>query len=546
MQQDHQSQRKTRGAFFTPSSLSRFMAQWSLRDPNEYVLEPSCGDAEFLSATINRFRAIGAKGRLQGQLKGVEIHADSAALATQRVAERGVDVDISVANMFDIQATPRFDVVIGNPPYIRYQSLSCGAKEKAVHAASLQGVTFNGLTNVWAPFLVHVAGFLRRGGRLALVLPAELLSVNYAAPVREFLLARFGSVSLIVFNNRVFPSVLEEVVVLLAEGEGSTDHFKLYRANDATEMNNLRRRRWVPDATDRNWMYALLPATLEKRYRASIAHTQFGTLKDWGETELGAVTGNNRYFTMSNETVSRWGIPNSELTRISPPSSKHLRGLMFGERRWEHMRVNDAAVYLFRPEDGSLSRGASEYIAHGELSGVHQAYKCRVRSPWWRVSLVRTPDLFLTYMNHVTPRLISNRARLRHLNSIHGVTLEPGLKRLGMDLLPISSLNSLTMLGAELVGRTYGGGVLKLEPRDSDALPLPSYACVLECSASLRAIRPQLAHLLCQGEMDQAVRLIDSIVLRQGLGLNQSDINTIREGKKIMFERRMARTANPR
>lgn len=55
---------------------------------------------------------------------------------------------------------------------------------------------------------VHSALFLKPGGRLGLVLPAELLSVNYAAQVREFLMRRFARVRLVLFTERVFPGVL--------------------------------------------------------------------------------------------------------------------------------------------------------------------------------------------------------------------------------------------------------------------------------------------------------------------------------------------------
>ena len=96
---------------------------------------------------------------------------------------------------------------------------------------------------------------------------------------------------------------------------------------------------------------------------------------------------------------------------------------------------------------------------------MDDAYKCRVRLPWWRVPLVKPADLLLTYMNADTPRLCTNRKSVYHLNSVHGVYLRKGLRQLGMDLLPLASLNSMTLLGAETVGRAYGGGMLKLEPR---------------------------------------------------------------------------------
>ncbi|MDE0077127.1 MAG: N-6 DNA methylase [Chloroflexota bacterium] len=546
MERDSAAARKARGAFFTPPSLSQFMAKWCLRDAEERVFEPSCGEAAFLTAAVDQLRAMGVQGRLKNQLTGVEIHGDSAVAANERLAEHGADAAIRVGNFFDIPANPEYDAVIGNPPYIRYQALSGSERSKANQAALAQGVRFDGLTNSWAPFLVHAAGFLRPGGRLALVLPAELLSVNYAAPARQFLMNRFSKVALVVFHERVFPGVLEEVVIVLAEGEGPTDHCELYQAKDASDLDDLQPGRWTPTSNRGKWMAALLPSKTAKLYRQLVSNDRFGTLNDWGETDLGMVTGNNRYFTMSIESARKWNVPERELMRISPPSSRHLRGLMFGERSWDQMRRDRAAVYLFRPTEDPLSNGASRYIEYGESLGVQEAYKCRVRTPWWRVPLVRIPDLFLTYMNHAAPRLISNRAHLGHLNSIHGVTLSVGLKRLGTDLLPMAALNSLTLLGAELVGRSYGGGVLKLEPREADCLPIPTDVCIQSCAAQLRALRPQLARALRHNDLDEVVKHVDRIILRQGLRLRQTQIETLRQGRRIMFQRRLARSGKER
>ena len=546
MHNDTAKARKSRGAFFTPPILSEYMAQWCLRVATERVFEPSCGEAAFLTAAADHLRVLGAEGPLQEQLTGVEIHAESAAMAAKHLAERGAAATITVGSFFDVPANPVYDAVIGNPPYIRYQDFAGSDRTKAYEAALSHGVRFDGLTNSWAPFLVHAAGFLRPGGRLALVLPAELLSVNYAAPARKFLMERFARVALIVFKERVFPEVLEEVVIVLAEGEGPTDHCELYQAKDAGDLGNLESCRWAPTSNGGKWMAALLPSAIAELYRHVVVDERFGTLNDWGETDLGMVTGNNRYFTMSVESAQQWNIPKTELVRISPPSSRHLRGFMFGQQSWDQMRGDRAAVYLFRPKGIRLSDGALRYIAHGESIGVHNAYKCRVRSPWWRVPLVKTPDMFLTYMNHVAPRLISNRSGVGHLNSIHGVTLTPGLKRLGMDLLPMAAMNSLTLLGAELVGRAYGGGMLKLEPREADNLPLPSVACIQSCEKQLRALRPQLARALRNNNLDDIVKHVDKIILRREMDLHQSDIDSLREGRRVMFGRRLARSVKAR
>jgi hypothetical protein len=165
-----------------------------------------------------------------------------------------------------------------------------------------------------------------------------------------------------------------------------------------------------------------------------------------------------------------------------------------------------------------------------------------VRAPWWRVPIVRVPDLFLTYMDHDRPRLVTNAARVRHLNSLYGVALAPAARRLGRDLLPLASLNSATLLGAEMVGRSYGGGLLKLEPNEADRLPVPAPAVVRAAAAALRGIRREVDAALVRGELARAVELVDRVLLVEGLGLAPGSLDPLREARELLFARRAARS----
>jgi adenine-specific DNA-methyltransferase len=182
------------------------------------------------------------------------------------------------------------------------------------------------------------------------------------------------------------------------------------------------------------------------------------------------------------------------------------------------------------------------YIDAGKRLGVDAAYKCRVRSPWWRVPLVKPADLLLTYMNADTPRLSANRAGAHHLNSVHGIYLRPGLRRLGMNLLPLASLNSMTMVGAEVVGRAYGGGLLKLEPKEADRLPVPSPDLLRAAAPALSAVRLRVAALLrLPGGLLEASKLVDEVLLAGALGLAGGEINSLREAHIELAARRTAR-----
>ena len=535
--------RKARGAFFTPPSMAEYMARWAIRSPSDRVLEPSCGEAVFLSATVECLRALGAPRSFEEQLVGLDIHEESVESARQAVRAAGAEATLHVGDFFDFGADRQFDAVIGNPPYVRYQNFSGSARERGLAAALAQGVRLPRLASSWAAFVIHAASFLKPEGRLALVLPAELLSVNYAAPVRRFLMERFAHVQLVVFEERVFPDVLEEVVLLLAEGVGPAGHCELYQATNLQDLDDSleERRTWAPLESGDKWLPALIPTAAAQVYADVVDQVAFTDLLGWGETNLGMVSGNNKYFALTAKKAMSLGLTERDLLRISPPGSRHLRGLTFTERMWREMVQGGSRGYLFDPASERPSLEGLRYIREGENRGVHRAYKCRVRSPWWKVPRVRVPDLFLTYMNHDAPRLVANRARLHYLNSIHGVILRPGLRQLGMDLLPMAMLNSLTLLGAELVGRSYGGGMLKLEPKEADKLPLPSPDTLRDSQSALRALRPQLSRYLRNGELREVVKLVDRALLREHLKMRREAVERLREAREQLFQRRAIR-----
>jgi adenine-specific DNA-methyltransferase len=536
--------RKARGAFFTPAELTDFVASWAVRSTADRVLEPSCGEAAFLISAGERLKALGAARPGEGQLQGIEIHEASARSAADLVAGYGLEARIRTGDFFDSDPSELLDAVIGNPPYVRYQQFTGKARAKAQQIALRQGVRLAGLASSWAAFVVHAASFLKPGGRLGLVLPAELLTVNYAAPVREFLMRRFAQVRIVLFEGLVFPGVLAEVILLLAEGTGPTDHCELYQARDLSSLAHLSWRSWVPENPKQKWIGGLLPAEAAGLYARIRSGDGIAELRDWGKTDLGIVTGNNRYFTLDAATIQELKLPARELLAISPPSSRHLRGLAFSAEDWAGMSAQGARAHLFYPPADKPSAAARRYIEQGERDGVDEAYKCRVRTPWWRVPLLPAADLFLTYMNHDTPRLVANLAGVRHLNSVHGVALKKPLRRLGMGTLPLGMLNSLTLLGAELVGRSYGGGILKLEPREADRLPLPSPETLRRIAPALRKLRSQVGPAFRNGELLEVVEQVDRVLLAEDLGISPDDILTLRRARQALFERRARRGEN--
>ena len=194
---------KLRGGYYTSSVVAAWLCSWAIQSSNDRVLEPSCGDGAFLEAAARRYAELRARNMtIAKNLTGIEIISTEAARARKNlIALLGPCAhDVVKTNDFfswwQETEEPAFDAVIGNPPFIRYQTFPEPHRSKAMAIMAQLGLSPNRLTNIWVPFVVAAVASLRPGGRLALVLPAELLQVTYAAQLRTFLTDRFARIDI--------------------------------------------------------------------------------------------------------------------------------------------------------------------------------------------------------------------------------------------------------------------------------------------------------------------------------------------------------------
>lgn len=534
---DTAAARKARGAFFTPDGVTRHIADWAIQSADDAVLEPSAGEAAFLVAAVRRLRELGAR---EPVVHGVELHQASARTAREAVTGAGGVARIQVSDFFLTEPRGTYTAVIGNPPFIRYQAFAGAARDRARFAAQAQGVALTGLASSWAAFVVHAAANLRVGGRLGMVLPAELLSTNYAAPVRQFLLERFSSVELVTFETQIFPDAEADTVLVKASGwlGEPAGVATLRQTRDATTLDSLHAgTTWSTTDTAARWTPLHIQDETAAALTALLPSGAFVPLQELGDTTLGMVTGANKFFTLPPHRVRELGIPQRDLLRVSPPGSSHLRGLALTDSAMTRLGQQGQATWLLYPSERPAPETLA-YIESGHATGVDTAYKCRVRKPWWRVPLLAPADLLLTYMNADTARLTTNQAGVRHLNSVHGVYLKPEVRDLVRDVLPVASLNSMTLLSAELVGRSYGGGVLKIEPREADRWWMPSAATMTRHRNALLQAKPRVQRLLQAKNLLGAVALVDEIVLRD---LSDAQLRTLREDHAAFMQRRVTR-----
>lgn len=549
---DAPHERKARGAFFTPPAIAEYLARWAIgNDPTARILDPTCGEAVFLLAATDRLAQLGASpDAIRSQLSGVDVHQPSLDASAAVLTDRGTGANLVCCDFLDLGTPAQIgdrvgwqDAVIGNPPFVRYQAHKGAARRRGVTAALAQGVRLSGLASSWAATLVHASAFLNPAGRLAMVLPAELLTVGYAEPLRKWLRRRFAAVNLFMFERLQFDEAEEQVVLLVARGTGPCDSFGLYQVDDAEDLVNLHPGDNVGanPAAEGKWTDLMLPLQARQLFR-SVALDRMDRLDRYGTPELGTVTGANAFFALSEVTRRKYGIPEKQLKRLSPPGSRHLKGLAFSRTQWEELKLAGERVWLLHPDAKSRSKGLREYIAHGEGSKVHEAYKCSIRTPWWRPPAVPEPDLYFTYMSHRYPRLIANTSGATIVNSMHGIRLAKDAPPVAREALPVLGLNSATMLGAEVLGRAYGGGILKMEPREAASLPVPKAADLCAAWKVLAERRGRLDAALRRGEWWEVVAEVDRILLKDVMELPAIDVSELRDWATFLRVRRTRET----
>ena len=513
---------KVRGGYYTPAPVARFLARW-VREAGPRIVEPSCGDGRIL-------RELAA---LSNQAHGVEL-VDGEAAKSRAFAP------VDAANLFiwlaENESADR-DGVAGNPPYIRFGNWASEQREPALELMRREGLRPSRLTNAWVPFVVASTVMVRDGGRVGLVLPAELLQVGYAAQLRDFLLTRYREITLVTFARLVFDGILQEVVLFCGVVGAGPARIRTINLTDAEALEGAdldvdsapallhEKEKWTK--------YFLDPVTigLLRTLKGSDTMTRLGSIAD---VDVGIVTGRNSFFTFTDAQAHELGLRPHCVPLVS--RSSQLCGLVYDT----DCRVGDVAAghrtWLLDAPNHPADPALAAHIAAGEAAGVHRGYKCSIRTPWWRTPSLWFPDLFLLRQIHLAPRLTVNAAAATSTDTVHRVRLiGPPDSRADPTAFAAVFHNSATFAFAEIMGRSYGGGILELEPREAEQLPVPAPE---HAGAELAG---DVDLLLKANEIEKALDTVDRHVLIDGLGWSPDVVAQCRAAWHTLRDRRTRR-----
>ena len=228
------SAEKLRGGFYTPEPIAEFVLRWGINGSKDFdILEPCCGDGIFLEQL--------EKQKLKYKsITAVELDEEEAAKA-EKINLKNKQIINADFHTYCNSTLQRFDLIVGNPPYIRYQFFDRQQQAEAGDIFIKAGLTYSKLTNAWVSFVVGSSLLLKdKGGRIGFVLPAEVLQVSYALQLRKFLAHFYNKINIISFEKLVFPDIQQEVVLLLCEKNETKNHnIEHIELRDASDLQKL-------------------------------------------------------------------------------------------------------------------------------------------------------------------------------------------------------------------------------------------------------------------------------------------------------------------
>lgn len=527
---------KVLGAFMTPPAIARWLVDWAVRCDSDCLLEPSVGDATFMVAAAERLLELGC-AEPSSQVTGVEIDAEARQHALA-VLHGWASPRLIHSDFFELspeQFEP-VDAVIGNPPYIRYHRFSGRTRALALEAGLAAGVRFSGLASSWAPFIVHASRFLNSRGRLALVLPAELLVVDYARPVRDFLLTAFGSVDVLTFEKAMFPGAMIDMVLLLADKTGDRGlRVHSFDSLDSISLDHGQAAKFPRPRWDVLRVHGEGPQILAALRRAG----RLSALGDLASVDIGIVTGANDYFILPPKLVDELGMRREKFIPVLTRPSLCAGARLTGEDLRSWAGLNERHLLLTVEESDRMPGSPLDsYLRSGEASGIANRFKCRTRKPWYRAPRPGNPDAFLSYMSSGQPRIVRNLAGVGSTNLVHNVAVHPGVSA---DALVAALYSSPSLLSFELEGRSYGGGVLKTETKESERVLVPHLTPTLQ--KRLETALVDIDRALRDGSPSAATSLVDQVLLEEEV-LDLEELRRIRETRDELRSRRERRGAS--
>ncbi len=377
---------------------------------------------------------------------------------------------------------------------------------------------------------------------MAWILPGSFLYADYALALRELIASSFERSLAVSLDQRIFldENTEESTVVLLCEGYNAeaSSAMHLVAAKDVVELSNVldawRDREKVGVAWGREANYLLSNTEAISVYEKLRLTSACHTLGNLAKIRIGLVTGANDFFVLRPSQAKAFQLPLEALRPIVGRLNQ-FRGADFTPEDFAALQVNDERCLLVDTgvyPEANMPDALEDYLTRLSKEEIAKNWTFAKRDPWHQVKQERTPDAFFSCMSQIGPMLTINSARVQCTNTVYQVEFH---KQTQLSLaappdprqIAISLQSTFSQFSAELQGRGFGAGALKIEPSQAAriTLLLSSGEADQTASASFKKANDYLRH----SKSDEARQVADELLIHLGM-VNVEDVASLEEG----------------
>lgn len=467
---------RVNGQFWTPDWVADAMAAYALLDGADTLFDPGVGAGALLRAG-RRIR--GPKLKLRGR------EIDPAAFAAAE--QSGLSAkDMEGVELRDFAIDPpkeKFCSIVANPPYVRHHRLAESAKISLhTFARDLIGRPIDGRAGLHVFFLLHCLNLLAPNGRLAFIVSADICEGVYARTLWSWIASRFCLDAVVTFapDATPFPGVDTNAVLFLIRKAAPREKFAWARVMEA-ESDSLRQ--WIdaglPDEFTSESL-EIMARTTEEGFATGLSRAPLESeitrhcLGDFARVMRGIATGQNDFFFMTPRQADELEIPR----RYFVPALGRMRDVQtepFTKKDLHTLDANGRPTLLLSLGDEpreKLPAALQRYLEHGEKIGLPESTLIATRNPWFRMERRAPPPFFFAYLGRRAVRFIRNQTDAVPLTCLLCIYPHDSSAENLARLWQVFS-NPRTLANLRLVGKSYGDGALKVEPRSLQRLQLP-------------------------------------------------------------------------
>ncbi|MDT8390005.1 MAG: XamI family restriction endonuclease [Lentisphaeria bacterium] len=483
-----QIDRNRMGQFSTPFRLAceMLLDAKSMIEPGNSIsfLEPALGSGVFFSA----LDALEEKSAIK-LATGVEVDAEYAAVASKFWG--APPFEVRVCDFLDFAISEKnsesYNLLTTNPPYVRHHHLASSTKLNLQrHIRKTLDLSPSGLSGLYVYFILLSHQVLGDNAVASWLIPSEFLAVNYGKVLRQYLLTKVSLVRIHQFSPvdvQFDDALVSSCIVTYVKRIPEKSHRFEFSSGGSLHRPEQRQSASISQLSpEQKWSFCKKAAGTVNAYKKNGVR-----IGDLFGVKRGIATGANDFFIIDQKTIRRYDIPEQFLRPILP-SPRYVNKQVITAKPNGLPDIENAKFLLdcrLPPEQIKTDyKGLWEYLQKGEDDGVATAYICAHRKYWYLQEYRPPPMFFATYMSRSRSgeknpfRFFLNFSNAIATNVFLFLYPKPAL------LAAIDSktermremLDLFSSLSREYIvegGRTYGGGLHKLEPRELANLYFP-------------------------------------------------------------------------